>query len=51
MVLEILKRHPNGANLKLATEAMQVPELKEEAEQVATAIARKLGIRGDNIRE
>jgi HEAT repeat protein len=44
MVLEILQRHPSKANLKLATEASQIPELEGEAKQVATGIARKLGV-------
>ncbi len=51
LVLDILRQHPNMANLKLAAKAMQIPEVKEEAKQVATAIAHKLGDQGGDIGE
>jgi HEAT repeat protein len=51
MVLEVLKRYPHAANLKLAAQAMQTPELKEEATQAIMAIAQKLGDEGGNVEE
>lgn len=43
LVLEITKRYPTLEMLKLAVNAAQVPELKDEATQAAQAIAQKLG--------
>jgi len=42
-VLDVLKKYPNVENLKLAAQAADEPELKEEATQVAIAIVQKLG--------
>ena len=42
MVLEILKRYPDIEMLKIATKAVQVAELKEDAIQTAQAIAQKV---------
>ena len=50
LVLEVLNRNPNPETLKLAVKAMQVPQLKEEAAQVALAIAQKLGGKADEVR-
>ncbi len=41
-VLEVLKRYPNVEMLKLAVEAVQQPELKEDAVAAAEAISQKL---------
>ncbi|MCA9231767.1 MAG: HEAT repeat domain-containing protein [Planctomycetales bacterium] len=51
MVLEVLERYPNAANLKLAGEAIQAPELREEAIQAAIAIAQKVSEKGGNEKE
>lgn len=42
LVLAVLERYPNAESLKVAVNATQVPALKDEASQVAIAIARKL---------
>jgi HEAT repeat protein len=47
LVLEVLKRYPSLDSLKLAfTLAREVPELKDDAHQAATAIVQKLGDKG-----
>ena len=51
LVLDVLKRYPNMATLKLAVKAAQVPELKEEAAQVALAIAQKVGPKRADVQE
>ena len=51
LVLEVLKRHPNVESLKLAIKATQVPELKDEAGQIALAIAQKLQGDGVDVKE
>lgn len=51
LVLEVLKRYPNTDTFKLAINAMQVIELKEEATQVTLIIAQKLGGKGGDVRE
>lgn len=43
LVLEVLKRYPTMQMLKLAIQAAQTPELKEDATQTALAIAQKVG--------
>lgn len=48
LVLEILKRYPSGDMLTQALEAMNVPEIKDDAGQAALAIAQKLGSKGGN---
>jgi len=45
LVLDILKRYPSAEMHKLALQAAQNPELKEEANQVAKLIAEKIGNR------
>ena len=42
LVLDALKLHPSNAGLKLAIEAMQDPEVKDEAKQAALVIAKQL---------
>ncbi len=49
LVLDVLKRYPNPAMLKLALKAMENPALKDEATDTALAIAQKLG--GNEVRE
>jgi hypothetical protein len=49
LVLEILKRYPNMASLKVAIKARQVPELKEDATQTALAISQKLKGKGVDV--
>ncbi len=51
LVFEVLKRHPSIETLKLAIKAMQNAELKEEATQVALAIAQKVGGKGAEARD
>ena len=41
--MEVLKIRPSAAGLKLAISAMQVPEVKEAANQAALTIALKVG--------
>lgn len=43
LVLDVLKLHPSVEGLKLAIKALQVPELKTDANQVTLTIAQKLG--------
>lgn len=43
LLLEVLKRYPSVENLKLAVKTAEVAELKDEAAQVAQAIAEKVG--------
>ena len=43
LVLDVLKRYPNSHTLKVAVNAMQAPELKNEAAEAALAIAKKIG--------
>lgn len=51
LVLEVLRRHPNTETLKLAINAMQVPELKQQATQVTLVIAKKLDGKGVDVSE
>ena len=51
LVLDVLKRYPNMETFKLALNAMQVPELKDDASQAALSIARKLGESGVDVSE
>ena len=51
MVLEILERYPNAKNLKLASEALQIPALKEDASRVMLAVAQKLGDKNGNVKK
>ncbi len=43
MVLDVLKRYPSAGTLKVATDVMEVPDMREEATSVVMAIAEKLG--------
>ncbi|MFM7844979.1 MAG: HEAT repeat domain-containing protein [Planctomycetota bacterium] len=43
LVLEVLKRYPHPATLKVAVQAMQTPELKSEATNAVLVMAQKLG--------
>jgi HEAT repeat protein len=49
LVLEVLKIHPSAVGLRLAVNAMQVPELKEEATQATLVIAQKVGGKGVDV--
>ena len=49
LVLEVLKRYPSQETLKLAVEATQIPELKEEAAAAVLAIAQKLGGKANEV--
>ena len=51
LVLEILKRYPTIDMLKQAIAAMQIPELKADAEQAVLAIAQKLGNKGVDVKD
>ncbi len=51
LVLDVLKTKPSMEALKLAIKARQLPELKEEATQVALAIAQKLRGKGIDVKE
>jgi HEAT repeat protein len=51
LVLEVLKRYPNVENLKLAVQAAEVPELKEDAVGTALAIAQKVGNKSAEVEE
>lgn len=51
LVLEILKRYPTVDMLKLAIAAMQVPELKSDADQAVLVVAQKLGNKGVDVKE
>ncbi len=50
LVLEVLKRYPHPATLKVAVQAMQMPELKIEATNTVLAMAQKLG-KDANVKE
>ncbi|MEZ6143856.1 MAG: hypothetical protein R3B91_00180 [Planctomycetaceae bacterium] len=43
LVLEVLERYPNAGMLGLAIQAMQTPELKDDATPVVLKIAEKIG--------
>ena len=49
LVLEVLKRYPSQETLKLAVNALQIPELKDEATAAVLAIAPKLGGKADEV--
>lgn len=42
LVLEVLKIHPSPAGLKIATNAIKIPSLKEDATLAAAEIAKKI---------
>jgi len=49
LVLDILKRYPTMDGLLLTVKAIQVPELKSEANQATMVIAQKLSSRGVDV--
>ena len=49
LVLEVLERYPNTETFKLAVNALQNPELKDEAAEVTLAIATKLIGKGNDM--
>lgn len=51
LVLEILKRYPSIDMLKQAIAAMQIPELKADADQAVLVIAQKLSNKGVDVKE
>ncbi|HJN65440.1 MAG TPA: HEAT repeat domain-containing protein [Pirellulales bacterium] len=51
LVLDVLKIHPSSEGLRLAIDAAQIPELKEEASQAVLVIARKLSEKGVDVNE
>lgn len=51
LVLDVLKIHPSREGLRLAIDAAQIPELKEEASQAVLVIARKLSEKGVDVNE
>ena len=42
LILEVLQRYPTPEMLKLAIQAMQIPDLKKDASEAALAISKKL---------
>ena len=51
LVLEVLDRYPSVQMLRLATEAVKVPSLKDEATAIALAIAQKIRAEPAEIRK
>lgn len=49
LVLDVLKLHPSTATLKLAINAKQIPELKDEANAATRDIAQKLRRKGVDV--
>lgn len=49
LVLDVLKLHPSAEGLKLAVDAIKIPELKAEATPVALVIAQKVGGKGTDV--
>jgi HEAT repeat protein len=49
LVLDVLKRYPNAESFQVALQAMETPELKDEATQAALLIAQKLGEAGVDV--
>src|SRR5262245_38570162 len=50
-VLDVLRKYPNLDNLKLAVQATEDPEIKDEATQVTMAIVQKLGNKAAETRD
>jgi hypothetical protein len=50
-VLDVLRKYPNVENLKLAAKAAEIPELKQDATQVAIHIVQKVGGKMPEVRE
>jgi hypothetical protein len=50
-VLDVLKKYPNLDNLKLAVQATEVPELKEDATAVVMFIVQKLGAKAADVQD
>jgi len=51
LVLEVLRRYPTTEMLKIAVDAMDDGELKDEATQAALVIAQKLGAEAPEVRD
>ncbi|MCC7085535.1 MAG: HEAT repeat domain-containing protein [Pirellulales bacterium] len=51
LVLEILALRACAESLQVAIEAAKTPALRDEAEAVATAIAQKLGVKPDDLKD
>jgi hypothetical protein len=51
LVLEVLDRYPSVDMLRMATEAVKIPSLKDEATAVSLAIAQKIRADPDEIRK
>ena len=51
LVLDILKRYPTTAGLKLAVKAIAVPDLKVDATEATLQVAQKLGAKGVDVKE
>jgi hypothetical protein len=49
LVLDVLQLYPSRASLKLAINAQQVPEIKNEATAATQAIAKKLSEKGVDV--
>jgi hypothetical protein len=47
LVLDVLKRYPSVASLRLAINVMQTPDLKDDATEAALFIAQKIGNRAN----
>jgi HEAT repeat protein len=46
LVLQVLERYPSADTLKVAVKAQEIPELKEEAANIASSISRRLNDKG-----
>jgi HEAT repeat protein len=51
LVLDVLKRYPTLAGLKLAIAAMAVPDLREHASQVTLVVGSQLGRQGVDVKD
>ncbi|MFN8708492.1 MAG: HEAT repeat domain-containing protein [Planctomyces sp.] len=51
LVLDVLKRYPTLAGLKLAIAAMAVPDLRDDASQVTLVVGSRLGRQGVDVKD
>jgi HEAT repeat protein len=51
LALDVLERYPSAEAFQVAAQAMQTPELKEDATQAVLVIAQKLAAKGVDVRE
>ena len=51
LVLEVLERYPSGDTLRLASKAVAIPAVKQDANRVVAAIAQKLGGPSANVQD